>query len=107
MRCFYQKDERAQPGNLHNRKYKFFLSDSPKCSLSQYFPTSFFFFFSSLSLSLSILLVVSVGGCSCEKWEAGSWDRGIFGNPKEEEPSQLEAATKQRHVHFEKTLCVL
>jgi hypothetical protein len=30
MRCLYQKDERALPGNLQNRKYSFFLSYSPQ-----------------------------------------------------------------------------
>jgi hypothetical protein len=29
MCCLYQKDERALPGNLQNRKYRFFLSYSP------------------------------------------------------------------------------
>jgi hypothetical protein len=29
-------------------------------------------------------------------WEAGSWDRGQFGNPKEGERPPFEAATKQR-----------
>jgi hypothetical protein len=37
MRCLYQKDERALPGNLQNQKYRFFLSSS-KCSVSDYFP---------------------------------------------------------------------
>jgi hypothetical protein len=48
MRCLYQEDERALPGNLLNRIYRFFLS-YPKCSVFHYFATS-------LSLSLSLPL---------------------------------------------------
>jgi hypothetical protein len=43
---------------------------------------------------------------SCEKREAGSWVRSQFGNPQEDERPTLEAATKQRLVKTEKTLCV-
>jgi hypothetical protein len=38
----------------------------------------------------------SVESCSCEKWEAGCWGQGQFGNPEEEVRPPLEAATKQR-----------
>jgi hypothetical protein len=38
MRDLYQKDERALPGNLLNRIYRFFLSYS-KCSVFHYFAT--------------------------------------------------------------------
>jgi hypothetical protein len=44
---------------------------------------------------------------SCEKWEAGSWGSGQFRNEEEEERLLLEAATNQRLVKTEKTLCVL
>jgi hypothetical protein len=44
---------------------------------------------------------------SCEKWEAGDWNRGQFGNLEEGERQLLEAATKQRLVKTEKTLYVL
>jgi hypothetical protein len=46
---------------------------------------------------------------SCELllWEAGSWGQGQFRNPEEGERPPLEAATKQRLVKTEKTLCVL
>jgi hypothetical protein len=40
-------------------------------------------------------------------WEAGSWGRGLFWNPDEGKHPLLEAATKQRVVKTEKTLCVL
>jgi hypothetical protein len=30
MRCLYQKDERALPGNLQTRKYRFFLFYAPQ-----------------------------------------------------------------------------
>jgi hypothetical protein len=56
MHCLYQKDERALPGNLQNRKDSFFLSYSPpKSNVSHYFPISFF----SLSLSLSLSKEIS------------------------------------------------
>jgi hypothetical protein len=51
MRCLYQKDERAQPGNLQNRMYSFFLSYSPNLVSLTTSP-----FLSSLSLSLSLSL---------------------------------------------------
>jgi hypothetical protein len=35
----------------------------------------------------------SVENCSCEKWEAGSWVQGEFGNPEEAERPSLETAT--------------
>jgi hypothetical protein len=58
----------------------------------------------TLSCWLSQLTVVVVRSV---KWEAGSWGRGEFGNPEEEERPPLEAATKQRLGKTEKTLCVL
>jgi hypothetical protein len=51
MRCLYQKDERALPGNLQNRKDSFFLSYSPKMLCLSLLPH---FFLLSLSLSLSL-----------------------------------------------------
>jgi hypothetical protein len=45
--------------------------------------------------------VESIESCNCEKWEAGIWGQGQFGNPP------LEAVTKQRLVKTDKTLCVL
>jgi hypothetical protein len=48
-----------------------------------------------------------VESCSCEKWEAASWDRRQLGNTEEGERPHLEAATKQRLVKSKKTLCVL
>jgi hypothetical protein len=54
-----------------------------------------------------VLLWESVQTYSCEKWEAGSWDRGQFGNPEEGERPPLEAATKQRPAKTEEILCVL
>jgi hypothetical protein len=36
------------------------------------------------------LLVESFKGCSCEKWEAGTWGLGQFGNP-EERTSAIES----------------
>jgi hypothetical protein len=58
MRCLYQKDERALPGNLQNRKYRFFVSYSRKCSLSlttspRLSPLSL-----SLSLEIRIFLIL-------------------------------------------------
>jgi hypothetical protein len=51
--------------------------------------------------------VESVESCSCEKWEAGSWGRGEFGNPEEWERPMMKASTKQRPVRNETTSCVL
>jgi hypothetical protein len=45
--------------------------------------------------------------CSSEKWEAGIWDQGQFGNKEEGERQPLEAATKQRLVKLEKTARML
>jgi hypothetical protein len=49
MRCLYQKDERALPGNLLNRIYIFLLSYS-KCRVFHYFATS---------LSLSVVPTIN------------------------------------------------
>jgi hypothetical protein len=57
-------------------------------------------------LWLWLWVVESVESCSCEKWEAGKWGRGQFGNTEEAERPPLESATKQRLVKTE-TLCVL
>jgi hypothetical protein len=46
MHYLYQKDERALPGNLQNRKYSFLLPTLPKSSVSHYFTAFFLFFFS-------------------------------------------------------------
>jgi hypothetical protein len=54
-----------------------------------------------ISAETSAILIESLESCSCEKWEAGSWGRGQFGNPEEEERPSLEAATKQRLVKTE------
>jgi hypothetical protein len=48
----------------------------------------------------------SVESCSCEKWEAGIWGRGQFGNPEEGERQPWEAATKQRSEDRD-NLCVI
>jgi hypothetical protein len=53
MRYLYQKDERALPGNLLNRIYRFFLSFLNKCSVFHYFAIS-------LSLSLRECLETAV-----------------------------------------------
>jgi hypothetical protein len=43
MRCLYQKDKRALPGNLENRKYKMLSYSPPPNVVSlHYFPASFF-----------------------------------------------------------------
>jgi hypothetical protein len=52
----------------------------------------------------SELFVESVESCRCDKWEAGSWGRGQFGNPEEGQRPPLEAATKQRLVKTAKTV---
>jgi hypothetical protein len=52
-------------------------------------------------------VVESFDSCSYEKWKAGSWGRGKFGNPEEGERPPLEAAAKQHLVKTEKTLCML
>jgi hypothetical protein len=54
MRCLYQKDERALPGNLLNRIYSFFLTLNVVS-----FPTLPLL---SLSLSLSVSQLVATAG---------------------------------------------
>jgi hypothetical protein len=49
----------------------------------------------------------TVESCSCEKWEAGSWSWGQYGNPEEGERLPLETATRQWLVKTEKTLCAV
>jgi hypothetical protein len=51
-------------------------------------------------------MIESADSCSCEKWEAGSWNRGQFWNQEEGDHQPWETATKQRQVKTEKTLCV-
>jgi hypothetical protein len=51
--------------------------------------------------------IESAESWSCEKRETGSWDRGEFGNPEDEERLALETATKQQLMNNEKSLCVL
>jgi hypothetical protein len=69
MGCLYQKDERALPGNLLNRIYRFFLS-YPKCSVFHYFTTSLSL--SSLFIELTILTLVYLIEILCVKYEVGS-----------------------------------
>jgi hypothetical protein len=59
MRYLYQKDKRALPGNLQNRRYSF-LPSHPKYSVSRYHP-----------LSLSLNQVSSVR--EPEKRRLGGW----------------------------------
>jgi hypothetical protein len=44
--------------------------------------------------------------CCCKQWEAGSRDRGQFGNSEEDEGPPLETAIKQQLEKTEKILCV-
>jgi hypothetical protein len=48
-----------------------------------------------------------VESCSCEKLEAGSWDREKFGNQDEGERPLLEAASKQRLVKTDDFICAV
>jgi hypothetical protein len=52
-------------------------------------------------------LVESVESSSSEKWETGSWGQGELENLHERERPPLEAATKQRLVRTEKTVCAI
>jgi hypothetical protein len=87
MRYLYQKDERALPGNLLNRIYRFFLSFLNKCSVFHYFVTS-------LSLSLSLIcvfrkvLTIELSQFCTEFCEERTWAR------QDEEAPLLEAVAK-------------
>jgi hypothetical protein len=54
MRCLYQKDERALPGNIQNRKYSFFLSYSPKVLCLSLLPHFFLLNLSQLWVSYAV-----------------------------------------------------
>jgi hypothetical protein len=52
-------------------------------------------------------IIESLESDSRDKWDAGSWGWGQFGNTEEGERPPLEPATKQKLMKTEKTLCVL
>jgi hypothetical protein len=79
MRYLYQKDKRALPGNLQNRRYSF-LSPHPKCSVSHYHPLPLSFFL-CLSLSLS-LLPLGLRCCELLLLEADSWGMETVRKPR-------------------------
>jgi hypothetical protein len=97
MRCLYQKDERALPGNLQNRKYSFFLSYSPQNVVS--LTTSPFLSSLSLSLSLSICVFRSVN-LEMAVRRVGGW-REIAASLRGREPRSRGTSTFGRHYQAE------